>query len=87
MRLGEPLDGAGRPCKSNFGVANHVEYELIIDDPKVYTRPITNLRMWVRMKPDEELMEYFCVENNKDLLDGHLDHLRDATCRKYFGID
>jgi hypothetical protein len=23
----------------------------------------------------------------KDLLDGHLDHLRDATYRKYFGID
>ena len=28
-----------------------------------------------------------CMENNKDLLDGHLDHLRDATYRKYFGID
>jgi len=27
------------------------------------------------------------MENNKDLLDGHLDHLRDATSRKYFGID
>src|SRR5262245_53158060 len=67
--------------------ANRVEYALTIDDPKVYTRPITNLRTWVRMKPGEELMEYFCMENNKDLLDGHLDHLRDATYRKYFGKD
>lgn len=67
--------------------ANHVAYELTIDDPKVYASPITNTRTWVRMKPDEELMEYFCMENNKDLLDGHLDHLRDATYRKYFGID
>jgi hypothetical protein len=67
--------------------ANHVAYELTIDDPKVYTKPVTNIRTWVRMKPDEELMEYFCMENNKDLLDGHLDHLRDATYRKYFGID
>jgi hypothetical protein len=39
------------------------------------------------MKLDEELMEYFCMENNKDLLDRHLDHLRDATYRQYFGID
>lgn len=53
----------------------------------LYTRPVTNIRTWVRMKPGEELMEYFCMENNRDLLDGHLDHLRDATYRKYFGID
>jgi hypothetical protein len=25
--------------------------------------------------------------DHKDLLDGHLDRLRDATYRKYFGID
>ena len=67
--------------------ANHVAYELTIDDPKMYSKAITNIRTWVRMKPDEELMEYFCMENNKDLLDGHLDHLRDAPYRKYFGID
>jgi hypothetical protein len=67
--------------------ANHVTYELTIDDPKVYTTPITNVRTWVRMKPGEELMEYWCMENNRDLLDGHLDHLKDATYRKYFGID
>jgi hypothetical protein len=45
--------------------ANHVAYELTIDDPKMYTRPITNVRTWVRMKPDEELMEYFCMEKQQ----------------------
>jgi hypothetical protein len=35
----------------------------------------------------EELLEYWCIENNKALLDGHLDHLRDATFKKYFGIE
>jgi hypothetical protein len=65
---------------------SRVAYELTIEDPKIYTKPVTNSRTWVRMKPDEELLEYWCMENNKDLLDGHLDHLRDATFKKYFGI-
>jgi hypothetical protein len=39
------------------------------------------------MKPGEELTEYWCMENNKYLLDGNWDRLRDATSRKYFGID
>jgi hypothetical protein len=25
-----------------------------------------------RMKPGQELMEYSCMENNKELLEGHL---------------
>jgi len=39
------------------------------------------------MKPGSELLEYWCMENNKDLLEGHLDLLRDETFKKYFGID
>ena len=75
--------------KGDYGYidASRVAYELTIEDPKIYTKPVTNSRTWVRMKPDEELLEYWCMENNKDLLDGHLDHLRDSTYRKYFGID
>lgn len=65
--------------------ANRVAYEITIEDPKVYAKPIKNSRTWVRMKPGEELMEYWCMENNKDLLDGHLDHLRkEEAFRKYF---
>ena len=66
--------------------ANRVAHEITIEDAKIYTRPITNSRTWVRMKPGEELMEYWCMENNKDLLDGHLDHLKQEDAyKKYFG--
>ena len=60
---------------------NHVAYELTIDDPKVYTSPVTNIRTWVRMRPDEELMEYFCMENNKDCKKCRRDPEDEATTR------
>ena len=50
----------------------HLSYEVTWDDPKTYTRPIKNTRVLARMKPGEELLEYWCMENNKDLLEGHL---------------
>jgi hypothetical protein len=53
--------------------ANHVSYEVTWTDPKAYARPIKNNRVFVRMQPGEDrLMEYWCMENNKDLLDGRL---------------
>jgi hypothetical protein len=52
--------------------ADHVEQEVTWDDPKTYTKPIKNTRVWVRMQPGSELMEWWCMENNKDLLEGHL---------------
>jgi hypothetical protein len=52
--------------------ADRLAYEVVWDDPKTYTRPIRNNRVFVRMKPGEELMEYWCMENNKDLLEGLL---------------
>jgi hypothetical protein len=71
----------------SYADANHIAYDLTIEDAKMYTKPIKNSRTWVRMKPGEELLEYWCMENNKDVLDGHLDLLRDATFKKYFGIE
>ena len=50
----------------------HLSYEVTWEDPKTYTRPIKNTRVLSRMKPGEDLMEYWCMENNKDLLEGHL---------------
>ncbi len=50
----------------------HLAYEVTWEDPKIYTKPIKNVRTFTRMKPGEELMEYWCMENNKDLLEGHL---------------
>ena len=52
---------------------NHLSYEVTWTDPKTYTRPLKNTRTFVRMeKGKDELMEYWCMENNKDLLDGRL---------------
>src|SRR5438067_443376 len=50
----------------------HLSYEVTWEDPKTYTKPIKNTRVLSRMKPGDELMEYWCMENNKDLLEGHL---------------
>ena len=50
----------------------HLAYEVTWEDSKTYTRPIKNTRVLSRMKPGDELMEYWCMENNKDLLEGHL---------------
>ena len=52
--------------------ADHIEYEVTFDDPKIYTKPFKNTRVFVRMRPGDELMEWWCMENNKDLLEGHL---------------
>ena len=35
----------------------------------MYTKPIKNIRVFARMKPAEELMEYWCMENNKSIYD------------------
>lgn len=67
--------------------ANHIAYDLTIEDSKIYAKPVKNSRTWVRMEPGTELLEYWCMENNKDLLQGHLDHLRDVTFKKYFGLE
>ena len=50
----------------------HLSYQVTWDDPKTYTKPVNNTRIFTRMKPGQELMEYWCMENNKDLLEGHL---------------
>jgi hypothetical protein len=68
----------------SYTTVNRVGYEITIEDPKIYTQPIKNTRTWVRMKPGDELLEYWCMENNKDLLDGHLDHLRQEEAFKRY---
>jgi hypothetical protein len=50
----------------------HLEYEVTWEDPKLYTKPIKNTRVFTRMKPGDEIMEWWCMENNRDLLGGHL---------------
>ena len=48
----------------------HIEFKWVLDDPKTYTRPISNDRVFT-LTPDVELMEYSCMEGNlQSLLDG-----------------
>ena len=73
------LDAAGHPHSGKLHVverfqrtdATHLAYEITIDDPVAYTKPWKNNRVWT-LKPDWELMEYSCMENNKDLTEGHI---------------
>jgi hypothetical protein len=51
--------------------AGHIAYEITIDDPAYYTKPWKNNRIFT-LRPDWEIMEYSCEENNKDFLEGHI---------------
>ena len=46
--------------------ADHIHVDTLIEDPKFYTKPFTYSRTWVAGKPDEEILEYACSENNVD---------------------
>jgi hypothetical protein len=50
--------------------ADHLEHEVLIDDPKFYTKPFKYTRTFLAGAPDQLLGEYSCSENNVDL--GHL---------------
>ena len=51
--------------------ADHIAYEITIDDPKAYTKPWKNTRTFARHS-DWEISEYNCNENNKDVREGHV---------------
>ena len=41
----------------------HIQFRWVLDDPKTYTRPISNDRVFV-LTPNVEIMEYACMEGN-----------------------
>ncbi len=48
----------------------HINFKWVLDDPKTYTRQISNDRVFV-LTPDVEIMEYSCMEGNlTSLLEG-----------------
>jgi hypothetical protein len=49
----------------------HISYEVIVDDPKTFTKTFTNTRTFT-LRPDWEMMEYSCEENNKSLWEGRI---------------
>jgi hypothetical protein len=73
------IDTIGHPHSDQLHVverltrtdAMHITYEVTINDSKVYTKPFTNKRTF-NLKPQWELMEYSCEENNKDVGEGHV---------------
>jgi hypothetical protein len=74
------LDTIGHPHSDQMHViqrltpvdADHITYEVTVDDPKYYTKPWTNTRTFWRLPKGQELMEYSCEENNRDLSQGHI---------------
>jgi hypothetical protein len=68
------LDNNGHPATETLRVTErfkrkdfgHMEIGITIDDPKAYTKPWT-VTLPLRLVPDTDLLEYICVENNKDL--------------------
>jgi len=72
------LDYVGHPSSDRLHVVEKfrrpdlttLEYEATVEDPVMYTKPwTTNFR--VKFRPGWDLLEYVCLENNKDL--AHLD--------------
>ncbi len=51
--------------------ATHIGYEITLEDPKAFTQAWKNTRIFT-LRPDWEVMEYSCEENNKDLTEGHI---------------
>jgi hypothetical protein len=73
------LDTVGHPLTEQLHVtegytradSKHLAYEVVVDDPKAYSTPWKNVRIFT-LRPDWEIMEYSCEENNRDLTQGHI---------------
>ena len=74
------LDTAGHPHSDQMHIverlkltdADHIAYEVTVEDPKMYSKPWKNVRTFWRMTPGQELIEYSCEENNRDFTEGHI---------------
>jgi hypothetical protein len=66
-RMGHPHSDALRVVERfRRGDAGHLQVEVTFDDPKAYVKPITYTQKST-LVPDEDLLEYFCSENEKDV--------------------
>ncbi len=73
------LDTIGHPHSDQLRVVQrftrtddkHIAYEITINDPKIFTKPWKNVRTFT-LRPDWEILEYSCEENNKDFIEGHI---------------
>jgi len=68
------LDAAGHPHSEDMRLTErfrrtdfgHMEIQITIDDPKNYTKPFT-IKSRQFLRPDTDLLEFFCLENEKDV--------------------
>ena len=73
------LDTVGHPHSDQLHLVQrfsrpdlgHITYEITVEDPKTFTKPFTNARTFT-LRPDWEIMEYSCEENNKSLWEGRI---------------
>lgn len=73
------LDTVGHPHSEELHLTQrftrpdlgHLTYEVIVDDPKTFTKPWNNVRT-LTLRTDWEMMEYSCEENNKSLWEGRI---------------
>jgi len=49
----------------------HLAYDVTIIDPGAYTKPWKNVRTFT-LRPDWDVLEYNCEENNKEVNEGHI---------------
>jgi hypothetical protein len=66
-RNGSPLTDAGK-ITERFRRLDYgkLEIELTVDDPKAYKAPWT-VKLNQTLMPDTELLDYVCIENEKDI--------------------
>ena len=73
------LDTIGHPHSNALVVTErwtrrdlgHIDYEIMIHDPKAFTQDWKNVRVFT-LNPKQEIMEYSCEENNKALFEGRI---------------
>ena len=67
------LDAFGHPHSEDMRIQErfhrrdfgHMDLQLTVDDPKMYTRPFT-IKVTEVLIPDSDILESFCNENEKD---------------------
>ena len=73
------LDTVGHPHSDQLHLVQrfsrpdrgHIAHEMIIEDPKAFTKPWKTTRT-LTLRTDWEMMEYSCEENNKSLWEGRI---------------
>ncbi|MBV8847238.1 MAG: hypothetical protein JO307_30885 [Bryobacterales bacterium] len=73
------LDTVGHPHSNELKVterftrtdAGHLAYQMTLDDPKTYTKPLVSNRTFT-LRTDWEILEYSCEENNRGLIEGRI---------------